>query len=339
MNLFDTIGQKFKDDPDLKDRLTIGLQGLTMNPNQGLVDLAKGNIAQRQKQTMMSQQANKTIEFLRAKGVDEATLKSLEGNPQMLMAYASQLMKSQLSSPTEQPSKVREFQFAKNQGYQGSYEQFLQLGKGDSVTGGINVDPATGQQYIVRGGERVDIPNATQLTPGERSQLGIDEKLLISDIQRARDKGFEMFTRAETVNSAIGNLQKARNLVAEQGAESGVIRNLLPAFDSATSQLRSIVNTLGINTISLVTFGALSEKELQLALTTQIDTTLKGDELVKNLDERIAAQEKLRNWLDTQAKTLTRGNIPMTQYIQQFQREGDDTGSSGKKQTSVNAYY
>jgi hypothetical protein len=89
----------------------------------------------------------------------------------------------------------------------------------------------------------------------------------------------------------------------------------------------------------LVTFGALSEKELQLALTTQIDTTLKGDELVKNLDERIAAQEKLRNWLDTQAKTLTRGNIPMTQYIQQFQREGDDTGSSGKKQTSVNAYY
>ena len=125
MNLFDTIGQKFKDDPDLKDRLTIGLQGMTMNPNQGLIDLAKGNIAQRQKQGLINQQANKTIDFLRAKGVDEATLKSLEGNPQMLMAYASELMKKKFAKPVADTTSVREFNFAKTQGYEGDYTQWM----------------------------------------------------------------------------------------------------------------------------------------------------------------------------------------------------------------------
>lgn len=91
------IGDKLKD-PDVRDRLILGMQGLTMNPNQGLIDMAKQGIKDRRDIGIQTQQANKTLEFLRAKGVDEATLKSLEGNPQMLMAYASELMKKGMSS-------------------------------------------------------------------------------------------------------------------------------------------------------------------------------------------------------------------------------------------------
>ncbi len=147
MNLFDKIGNYFDENPNLADKLTIGLQGMTINPNQGLIDLAKGNIAQRQKQGLINQQANKTIEFLRAKGVDEATLKSLEGNPQMLMAYASELMKKKFAKPVADTTSVREFNFAKTQGYEGDYTQWMKeqatlkgggkLTEGESTTTGF----------------------------------------------------------------------------------------------------------------------------------------------------------------------------------------------------------
>jgi len=316
MNLFDAIGQKFKDDPGLKDRLTIGLQGMTMNPNQGLVDLAKGNIAQRQKQTMMSQQVNKTIEFLRARGVDEATLSSLQGNPQMLMAYASQFMKSQFSSPTEQPSKVREFQFAKQQGYQGSYEDFLQMGKSSSVTGGLSVDPITGQQYIVRGGERVNIEGANQLTREELAKLETTEKLRFADMQKAQEQAALAMQQASSIQSKLPLYEGIiRNI--DEGADTGFIMSKLPVLNEATASLRSAANQLGITVINSATFGALSEKELQLALSTEIPQNLSPADLRVYVQNKYQAQAKLANEIRNKARTLSQSGMTYSEYIRQ----------------------
>jgi uncharacterized protein (DUF1330 family) len=316
MNLFDTIGQKFKDDPDLKDRLTIGLQGMTMNPNQGLIDLAKGNIAQRQKQGLINQQANKTIEFLRAKGVDEATLKSLEGNPQMLMAYASQLMKSQLSSPTEQPSKVREYEFAKQQGYQGSYEDFLQMGKSSSVTGGLSVDPITGQQYIVRGGQRVNIEGANQLTREEIAKLETKEKLRFADMQKAQEQAALAMQQAGSIQSKLPLYEGIiRNI--DEGADTGFIMSKLPVLNEATASLRSAANQLGITVINSATFGALSEKELALALSTEIPQNLGPKELRVYVQNKYQAQAKLANAIRGKARTLSQSGMTYSEYIRQ----------------------
>ena len=69
------------------------------------------------------------------------------------------------------------------------------------------------------------------------------------------------------------------------------------------------------------TFGALSEKELQLALSTGLDLSLQGEELNKHILEKIAAQTKMRDWLISQSKILTKGDVTYSSYIQKYNAE------------------
>lgn len=59
-------------DPDFMDRLTIGLGGMTMRPNEALMGLAQNRIEQRQKLGMANEQKNRTIEALKRLNTPEA---------------------------------------------------------------------------------------------------------------------------------------------------------------------------------------------------------------------------------------------------------------------------
>ena len=57
-------------DPDLMDRLAIGLSGMTMNPNVGLQQLAASRIASRAEERKAEKETNKTVEMLQRMGAD-----------------------------------------------------------------------------------------------------------------------------------------------------------------------------------------------------------------------------------------------------------------------------
>jgi hypothetical protein len=57
--------------PDRRDRLILALQGMTLNPNQGLQQAALQGIQGRQQQRQTREQANRTAEFLRQRGRDD----------------------------------------------------------------------------------------------------------------------------------------------------------------------------------------------------------------------------------------------------------------------------
>jgi len=59
----------------------------------------------------------------------------------------------------------------------------------------------------------------------------------------------------------------------------------------------------------------LSEKELGLALSTGLDTSLSGDALQEHIQDKINAQEKLYNQLMQDARELSSG-ITYNEYIQ-----------------------
>ena len=59
-------------DPDFMDRLTIGLGGMTMRPNEALMGLAQNRIEQRQKLGMLNEQKNRTIEALKRLNTPQA---------------------------------------------------------------------------------------------------------------------------------------------------------------------------------------------------------------------------------------------------------------------------
>lgn len=85
MGLFDRIGRGFErmvSDPNFKDRLLIGLQGLTMNPNQALVEMAQDNIKRRRDKADLLKDTNMTVDYLEAMGFDKEA-QMIRNNPRM----------------------------------------------------------------------------------------------------------------------------------------------------------------------------------------------------------------------------------------------------------------
>ena len=70
-------------DPDFYDRLAIGLGGLTMNPNQALMQMSADRIAGRRQEREETTATNRTVEYLRSQGrndlADAVASGSLDG--------------------------------------------------------------------------------------------------------------------------------------------------------------------------------------------------------------------------------------------------------------------
>lgn len=139
---------------------------------------------------------------------------------------------------------------------------------------------------------------------GEKSLRSEEGKLdaqgrLLPDVEKqkqlAKDAGnlsTEMFTRMEGVEGNIRNLEEGIRLI-DAGANTGPIDKWFPSFKASTVALDNLKNRLGLDVIGSVTFGALSEGELRLALDTAIPPNLNGPELKAWFQERIEPQKKL----------------------------------------------
>ena len=138
------------------------------------------------------------------------------------------------------------------------------------------------------------------------------------EIQQARAGGRELakisaqegkkaLDGARSAQGNIANLKEARRLVAEEGASTGVLQKYLPTFRDSTIALREVQRRLGLDVIGSVTFGALSEGELRLALETALPTDLSGPALIEYLDRKIAAQQKVAQEQQKLAEYLLRG--------------------------------
>jgi hypothetical protein len=120
----------------------------------------------------------------------------------------------------------------------------------------------------------------------------------------------EAYKQLGTVRSNIANLDRAIQLVEEEGANTGVIASKLPSWSASTIELENMQNVLGLDVIGAVTFGALSEGELALALNTALPTNLEEKELADWLRRKKTAQQKLSNYLSQQSRFFSRGYAP-----------------------------
>lgn len=127
---------------------------------------------------------------------------------------------------------------------------------------------------------------------------------------KAVQLGIDAFSRIGLVNANIANLDRAIQLVEEEGANTGVIASKLPSWSDASVELNNMQNTLGLDVIGAVTFGALSEGELALALQTALPTNLSEDRLSNWLRTKKAAQKKLSGYLTQQAEFFSTGRGP-----------------------------
>tara|TARA_R110002124_G_scaffold99939_3_gene246242 strand:+ start:1440 stop:3203 length:1764 start_codon:yes stop_codon:yes gene_type:complete len=119
--------------------------------------------------------------------------------------------------------------------------------------------------------------------------------------------------------------QALNTLINNPEVESGLglLGQLLPdaVVDESAVALRSIGRELGIAVINSATFGALSEKELQLALSVNLPTGLNRMELIEFIKAKQKAQRKYRRILETRTDELAGRTLQEYREIQTEKRK------------------
>lgn len=114
----------------------------------------------------------------------------------------------------------------------------------------------------------------------------------------------DAFVSLNKVQSNLANLDRVVEAI-DKGAKSGFIESNLPTWDASTIELRNLRAQLGLDVVGSVTFGALSEGELSLALDTALPKDLSPADLRTWVLNKKAAQEKLANYLSEQVRFLS----------------------------------
>lgn len=121
----------------------------------------------------------------------------------------------------------------------------------------------------------------------------------------AQEVGLQAFERAGSIRQNIANLDAVVSAI-DAGAKTGQIQSRVPTWNAATIELRNLQSQLGLDVIGAVTFGALSEGELRLALQTALPTGLDEAELRDWVIRKKETQEKLLAYMEEQARFLSR---------------------------------
>ena len=150
--------------------------------------------------------------------------------------------------------------------------------------------------------------------------------------KQAIKKSGEAYDRIATINAIIPKYDEAISLIKNEGAQSGPIASRFPSFRSSTLELDAIQRELGLDVVSSITFGALSEKELAVAMQTGLPTSLEGPELIDWIERKKASQQKMTDYLSKAAQFLgTPGNT-----VQKWMAKGSGGGDSKSEGAAVN---
>ena len=151
-------------------------------------------------------------------------------------------------------------------------------------------------------------------TQGTRAQARVGGELTAKQVGTA-------FAEIGKIKKNIGNIDDAIKAI-DDGANTGVIASKLPNITTASITLGNIRNQLGLDVIGSVTFGALSEGELNLALDTALPTTLGPQQLRKYLVEKKVAQEKLVGYLSKQISYLNKPGNNLSGWLEEVGKQG-----------------
>tara|TARA_R110000737_G_scaffold129755_2_gene162027 strand:+ start:561 stop:1901 length:1341 start_codon:yes stop_codon:yes gene_type:complete len=201
-------------------------------------------------------------------------------------------------------------------------------------------------QSIFKSGKVITKNAAGDILEGQEATDAIDASLRMEVIQAGRvqkeksDAGessqFQTLLMKDIrgVVTNIGNIDDAI-LKVEQGANTGPIRNLLPNITTASIELKNIQSRLGLDIIGSVTFGALSEEELKLAMNTALPGNLTPPALIQWLKDKRSAQRNVQREMLKAAVYLNQpgnniGGYLATQQAIMEEKEKEKDNGTGK---------
>ena len=147
-----------------------------------------------------------------------------------------------------------------------------------------------------------------------------EQAFLIQDQETATKMGNQAYSESRALRSQISQFELALQAV-DDGALSGFLARRLPAIDDKTALLFGLQNKLGISVINSATFGALSEREMQMAMATNLNLDLPPDELRNMIIEQIRVRRKLAQAFETEATSLLGGGKSWSDFVARMVEE------------------
>ena len=142
------------------------------------------------------------------------------------------------------------------------------------------------------------------------------------------DKGVE---RIQNIDKSIRNFDKAIAAI-DKGASTGVMQRFAPTVRAATAELEQIQNLLALDVLNSATFGALSEKELEVVKDTAMPDKLSPPKLREWFELRKSGEQKLRAYFKEQIDHLDQGGT-VSSFLRMKDRE--TSGGEGAAQPTT----
>ena len=159
------------------------------------------------------------------------------------------------------------------------------------------------------GGQYMGVPNpdgsSTVLDArGIGTGLGVSKSMEQQGVDAAKT-ATELADRLPVMSAYMSKLVRARDLVASEGAWTGQVAEYAPTFRDASTELKNIGGSLGLDVIAMQSFGQLSNAEREFAVKTALPTDLKGPALIDWVDRKLAAQRKIYKVIDESVQYLS----------------------------------
>lgn len=307
-------------DENTRLRLAMALQGMTTNPNQGMMAAMQGRIDENTAQ----RQANRTAEFLRQQpdGGPYAEMALLGYGKEALEGY--QKVKAAVANPNVQSSEMLRDQSGTVMTMRDGSVRVVTVG-GDTLTGDEalqfvkNANAAyTQQQHDIYGARRSGTLGADIDLGGQAAQETEEGR---QRVKWANDA----LQDASVVQSSIVNISDAIRAI-DGGAQAGIVYNMLPNITVASASLKNAMDRMGLDVIGSVTFGALSAPELKLAMETAVPRNLNPEDLRVWLNDKLVAQQKAQAGL-IEAAAHFAGGGSQADYITKYKSTSAPPGA------------
>jgi len=306
----------------LLDNAAMAFNSLRMRPDPSISQMAM----QREKGRQDRARAAKTVEWLANQKGGEAFAGAIMagGDPRSILnSYLSNA--SSLGGANVQKSEMLPDQSGSVMTLRDGSLKVVTIG-GDVLTGQAAIDFVRKSQENAADYERSIYSSRREGTNIAEAETGA----AAAGASKAGEQGIQMageaWTAAGKVDASIGNIDTAIRAL-ENGAKSGAIDRYLPNITEASASLQNAMDRMGLDVVGAVTFGALSEAELRLAMETAVPRNLDEPQLLEWLRRRKDAQVKVKAMLQNAAAFLSKPGNTLEKWI--AQNKGQTPGSSG----------
>lgn len=332
---------------DRADQLRIGMAGLSTRPNVGLMRSLQGEIEGRgqtaaeqrkmqQAQEMQAQEAAKeeqrrlrAVEFIKQQPNGEMFASAIMAGGDTNQIINSYLKTANASGdPSVQSSAMMPDQSGTVMTLRDGSLKVVTVG-GETLTGDEAMSFVNNSQERAAELQRGIYDARQRGTLEARGDLEPELTRLNEEAKQAPGIAADYLSQAEMIGSTIRNMSSAIQAI-DEGAESGVVYNMLPNITKASAELANAKQKLGLDIIGSVTFGALSEGEMKLAMDTAVPQDLGPVELKAWLTEKKAAQEKMHAAVVEASLHFANGGS-MADYVAKYQSGGGTSGGSRLK--------